>query len=272
MIWYSTLVVIAHQLANMINEAWNSIVGWLQSKAVGLELNQPATPEQFARAAAVGLSLPPELVMFYEATDGAESCSVFPSPDEYEDMAFTPMPLDEVILEWQGQNELVEIGQFADRTPRSETGIANDWWNSGWIPFASNGGGDYLCVDTSPADGGNVGQVISHSHETGEHRLLAASLLDYLQSLAGQLADGKYEFDETFGVRLPVPEPEPEDTTIPKRSLWNFKSETIPAAYDAFRNKDYAKCVELLEPFEDVLDKVAMSKLSFARKKCSAER
>jgi cell wall assembly regulator SMI1 len=33
-------------------------------------------------------------------------------------------------------------------------------WRAGWIPFAANGGGSYLCVDLRAEDGGTPDQVI----------------------------------------------------------------------------------------------------------------
>lgn len=81
-------------------------------------------------------------------------------------------------------------------------------------------------------------------------------------------------YDERYGTMWPVAESDrhEDDSGTPKRSLWNLKSETIPAASEAFRNKDYARCIELLAPFEDVLDKVAAAKLALARKKRRAEQ
>ena len=35
-----------------------------------------------------------------------------------------------------------------------------EWWRLGWIPFLSNGGGSYLCVDVVAEDGGQPGQLV----------------------------------------------------------------------------------------------------------------
>ena len=92
-------------------------------------------------------------------------------------------------------------GDFADLEPQSSDGIANVWWNVGWIPFADNGGGDYYCVDMAPTGAGTRGQIISHSHESGEHKVLAASLADYLNDLAQSLEANAFEYDDEYGIR-----------------------------------------------------------------------
>lgn len=35
-----------------------------------------------------------------------------------------------------------------------------EYWRAGWVPFAANGGGSYLCLDLRAEDGGTPGQVI----------------------------------------------------------------------------------------------------------------
>jgi cell wall assembly regulator SMI1 len=46
--------------------------------------------------------------------------------------------------------------------------VRDDWWNPRWIPFTHDGGGNHLCLDLDPAEGGAVGQVISMWHDSGE--------------------------------------------------------------------------------------------------------
>ena len=56
-----------------------------------------------------------------------------------------------------------------------------------WIPFASDGHGDYLCLDLAPATFGKKGQIISFSHESGKRRLVAESFGEWLRDLADEL-------------------------------------------------------------------------------------
>ncbi len=101
------------------------------------------------------------------------------------------------------RNDHDDSGDFVGLEPNSAAGVASDWWNTGWIPFADNGGGDFYCVDMAPADSGAPGQIITHSHESGEHRVVAASLTDFLNDLAGALESGSYEYDDDddYGIR-----------------------------------------------------------------------
>ena len=54
--------------------------------------------------------------------------------------------------------------------------------------------------DTAPTADGGVGQVISHAHETGDHKLLSQSLADYLQDLAMKVEQGQFVYDDQYGL------------------------------------------------------------------------
>ena len=97
-------------------------------------------------AAQMGIVFPKQLIELYQRLDGAESGSVLPSPDEYDQMAFTPMPLEEVLAAWTGQKNLLRLVSLATPLPLIGSRNPERLVGSGWIPFATNGGGDYLCV------------------------------------------------------------------------------------------------------------------------------
>lgn len=192
------------KLMPSVSTSWNRILEWLRANAPKAleEIQGPASPKQLDRAASrMNASFPNDFCAFYRIADGAEESGIFPSNDDWDDMAFSPAPLEQVIADWKMQKELLDMGEFADRAPQSAAGIAGDWWNVGWIPFANNGGGDYYCVDLAPTDGGAKGQIISHSHESGEHRVLASSLEEYLANLADLLESNEFEYDDDYGVR-----------------------------------------------------------------------
>jgi cell wall assembly regulator SMI1 len=147
----------------------------------------------------MGLELPEDLRAFYLIADGAESSGIFPSCESY-DMAFSPLPLEEVVYGWKMHKELLETGNFPGKA-ESDPGIAPAWWHVGWIPFAGNGGGDFFCIDTVPTAGGTRGQVIAHSHESGKRVKLADSLSAYLSQIAGGLESNALKYDETYGLQ-----------------------------------------------------------------------
>jgi hypothetical protein len=46
------------------------------------------------------------------------------------------------------------------------------------LPIASDGGGDSICVDLSPDEGGTVGQIILMCHDDGKRPRLALSFAE----------------------------------------------------------------------------------------------
>lgn len=194
-------------MTDSIVTSWQRIVAWLQANAPSAlaQLQGPAAAHQLDEIALqLGVQLPADFRAFYQLVDGAEDSGLFPSNDDWDEMAFSPLALTEVIQEWTMLKDLVAIGQFADQKPQSAAGIAADWWNWAWIPFAGNGAGDYYCIDLAPTATGVSGQVISHSHESGKHVVLAPSLAAYLAALADALAAGQLEYDEDYGMRATV--------------------------------------------------------------------
>ena len=190
-----------------IQETWDRICAWLQTNAPETlnELGNPATMNAIESAAiSMNAELLPDYIQFYQTLDGAESCGVCPSHDEWDQMAFTPMSLEDAVSAWEMLKELLEMGEFDDQPASCDDRVTNVWWSTSWIPFADNGGGDYYCIDLAPAKGGKIGQVISHSHETGEHVVLADSLTEYLRRIADDIEAGKFEYDEVYGLRTKV--------------------------------------------------------------------
>lgn len=138
----------------------------------------------------------------------------YPSVSTWNKMAYSPLALEKVIKEWKMQSKIweeesrkdeVEIEEFEfddeeDLPEETSDGVKVKWWDSAWIPFAGNGAGDYYCIDLSPSESGTAGQIITHSHETGTHKLLAPSLCAYLSDLADAFESGKFEYDCRYGV------------------------------------------------------------------------
>lgn len=183
--------------------AWQRIVAWLQEHApAALAQSQgPALAQQLdAIAAQVGLPLPDDFYTFYQLINGAEASGIFPSTDDWDQMAYGPLSLAQVVQEWQMQKELLEMGDFARLNPQAAVGVANVWWHPAWLPFAGNGGGDYYCIDLAPTAEGVKGQVITHAHESGKHTVLAPSLAAYLSNLADALEAGTLVYDEDYGL------------------------------------------------------------------------
>lgn len=189
-----------------IEDSWSRICDWMNTHAPGSldDAGSPATKRKLNTAAKkMNVQLHADHAEFCQVVDGAESSGVFPACGEWEDMAFSPMSLEESVSEWEMLKDLLEMGEFDGLSPKTSPGISDVWWNTLWIPFASNGGGDYYCIDLAPENGGKLGQIIFHSHESGEHVVLAESLRSYLAKLADDLEAGKFEYDEDYGIKTP---------------------------------------------------------------------
>jgi cell wall assembly regulator SMI1 len=99
--------------------------------------------------------------------------------------------------------QFAEAGGFSpeQRYPQIDD---HDWMNHdgpvrkvlaspGWIPFANDATGNFLCVDVDPDQGGSVGQVIEVAYDDDRLRVLASSLADYLDTLVASASAGPEE-------------------------------------------------------------------------------
>ena len=101
-------------------------------------------------------------------------------------------------------NEVVARWQEEDISPddysESNGPVKEVMWNSKWIPIASNGAGDLMCVDLDPAEGGKVGQVITWYHETTFKIVEASSYKEWLENYLQDLENNAYFFAEGKGL------------------------------------------------------------------------
>ena len=189
-------------------DSWQDIIRWLGQHASGLidKLPGPADPLVIHRTEAeIGMLFPDDLRESFLIQDGRDygedELNIFPTPpDGVADMAFCLLPVAEIAAEWDVWRDLIDIGEFEGIASRPETGIRNCWWSKGWIPVAGNGGGDFICVDMDPAEGGQVGQVICAWHDSEIRQYLAPSWIAFLDSIASEMAAGTLRFAEDYGV------------------------------------------------------------------------
>lgn len=181
--------------APSVAESWKAIKSALkeQDRLSEMNLKRAATAASLGKFAAKwNVTLPDEFIESYRIHNGQESggSDLIPSPTRVEGGdTFQLLPLDEIDSEWVSWNDVTATGQFQDTPSSPDKGIRDDWWNAGWIPFASNGGGDSICLDLNPAKGGKAGQVITMNHESSERRLLSSSFTEWLADLAESLEE-----------------------------------------------------------------------------------
>ncbi len=66
-------------------------------------------------------------------------------------------------------------------------------WRRGWVPFLSNGGGDYLCVDITAKDGGSSGQIREYWHADDDRDVPHDDLREWLTYLVESMEDGSLD-------------------------------------------------------------------------------
>jgi cell wall assembly regulator SMI1 len=104
---------------------------------------------------ATGRPLPGDLCALYGLADGEEG---------YVGLLFNHglLPAEQAAREYlRASDPLPEAGEdevILDVDPPDT--IRRVLWSPGWVPFASDGGGNFLAVDLDPAPAGRAGQVI----------------------------------------------------------------------------------------------------------------
>jgi cell wall assembly regulator SMI1 len=176
--------------------AWGEFKAHLKAKGyeVSKTFRKPAKAADLKKLeAAVGFALPEAFRAFYLANDGQsdDEDGLVPAEDQDFGADFFMMPLEEVIGDWEMMNELVEMGEFEgdNKRVRSHKAIRKEWWNAAWLPFATDGGGDYLCLDFAPTKAGRAGQVIAFHHDSPKRELLAPTFEQWLSDLFEEWRD-----------------------------------------------------------------------------------
>jgi molybdopterin molybdotransferase len=156
----------------------------------------PASPEALAMAEArLGRPLPVDLRDLLARHDGSSGARILP-----EEWAL--LPAAEVAEEhaaWAALRlaEFLPEGLGCDPVGAIR---ADEWVRPGWIPFAANGMGDFLCLDMDPAPGGTEGQVITLWHDDARREVLAPSLPAWLSDRATDLRAGRLVWDAAAGL------------------------------------------------------------------------
>jgi cell wall assembly regulator SMI1 len=175
---------------------WEQIDAWLQLHAPQWKpLMAGTTAEEIAEAqAALGLTLPTDFQSSYAKHNG--SADFFPGVGASNYL----MPLSEIAKVWQMLGDRLDANDFQGSEGKADVGIAPVPWHKAWVPFVSNGGGDYFCLDLAPGDNGTAGQIISFNHETGDKWLIAPSIGAWLADLVQELRAGQLRYEAASGL------------------------------------------------------------------------
>lgn len=179
-----------------MNELWKQFEDWLSIHwPDGLAaLNPPATGEEIVSLErAIGARLPQDLVDCLKVHNGQSEMA----GGLFDNAEF--LSTDGMLRQWEIWKGLLDSGTFDGIESEPQDGIRRDWWNVLWIPFTHNGGGDHLCIDLAPGEGGQVGQVITMWHDMGERALQGASFEAWFRHYVSDVMAGRYSYSDDFG-------------------------------------------------------------------------
>jgi cell wall assembly regulator SMI1 len=187
-----------------MDDLWRRLEAHLAQHAPGLlpTLNPPAAAAALRRAEAkLGVPLPVDLAASLRVHDGqVEGVPLVPAEyggrrqrrrqiATWAELA----PLDHIVRSTLQEREFMHDGAMADDAAEYEfdgpVRRDGDW---SWIVFADPGSGDRLGLDLRPAEGGQVGQVLSIVHDPSCLFVLAPSYRAWFEALVERYESGRY--------------------------------------------------------------------------------
>ncbi|WP_128374612.1 SMI1/KNR4 family protein [Streptomyces cavernae] len=159
-----------------IDTSWSRIEEWLREHAQAAYASlPPAASAEAIRAAerACGIDFPPDVVASLARHDGSPECLL---PGNYGLL---------------GAARIAEDYGLRIRLTLPGLPGSSRYWQSSWLPLASNGAGDSLFVETAPGE--RSGRLGRHSHDDGgrfDDGLQYLSLDSLLSWTARALSEG----------------------------------------------------------------------------------
>lgn len=153
--------------------------------------NPPATDAQLdAFEQMVGFKLPRSYRQLYKWHDGEND-------DRWGHIYGLPLlPLKQALADWKSwKTTLAELGgngYAVEGASWPEGNIDPAYINPGWIPLTSDGSGGHIGLDFDPWPSGRVGQVIIYGRDDDVKVVLAESLGQFLNWVAGLLESGNF--------------------------------------------------------------------------------
>jgi cell wall assembly regulator SMI1 len=152
-------------------------------------------------ATETGLDLPPAFLDLYRWHDGQErGCT-----GVFYGLEF--LPISRVLEEWRFAAREAESLPFAEATPTAVVRRASA--NRHWIPFAADGGGNFLAIDLQPGPRGARGQVINFGRDEILQYALTRNVSEFIDWVVGELARGNVSIGEGAGNLRPFNLAEP---------------------------------------------------------------
>ena len=157
-----------------------------------IDLNPPATDYEIEELTKIlGVELPNDFLDVLRTHNGqkGESAWLFDSQEF--------LSTHRIIEEFNTWKNLLNT-QLQGKSSTPDEGVKNDWWNTNWIPFTSDGCGDHYCLDLSPTNTGTKGQIITLWYESGEREIVAPSFSLWFEEYVEQLYSGELIYSEEY--------------------------------------------------------------------------
>lgn len=157
-----------------------------------LDLNPPATDYEIEELTKIlGVELPNDFLDVLRIHNGqkGESAWLFDSQEF--------LSTHRIIEKFNTWKNLLNT-QFQGKSSTPDEGVKNDWWNTNWIPFTSDGCGDHYCLDLSPTNTGTKGQIITLWYESSEREIVAPSFSLWFEEYVEQLYSGELIYSEEY--------------------------------------------------------------------------
>jgi cell wall assembly regulator SMI1 len=177
--------------ARDVHDLYLSLENWLRehSQPMYARLQDPVSPGDLAALEGVlGRRLPDDLRAALQIHDGG------PSLDSYRLIS-----AERIQLRYQDEMENVD-----QPSPVPGDGSCRPVaWSAGWIPFAEDGGLNFLCTDLDPDEQGTAGQVLrwersslgAHVAHQGLYSPPWGSFADWLGSMLDACLTGEVDID-----------------------------------------------------------------------------
>ncbi|MEE4093659.1 SMI1/KNR4 family protein [Pseudomonas viridiflava] len=162
---------------------WHDLEIYLHGNTPTLlaDLNPPASAAQTRQLEKqLDVTLPQDFVQCLMLHDGQQGKAA----GLFEGYEF--LSTRKISLEWAALRRLLDRGDLDEPLGIANPAVLHVWWDPRWIPFASNGAGDSLCLDLAPAAAGRSGQVISYSHEFPQRSVKAPGFSAWLKAFANR--------------------------------------------------------------------------------------
>jgi cell wall assembly regulator SMI1 len=169
---------------------WNQIEDWLRLNALrvlddllpGINVSGIRILEE-----KIGFELPEDFKTSLEIHNGQDGRFRLLSQWEI-------IPVDGILLEIDQMQEVFE--NSADTAIETRGAVKDNLWNSAWIPFASDGSGNFLCIDMDPPENGIKGQIILWASDPPYVEVVSQSYRDWLAQFLNDLEAGRYIWDD----------------------------------------------------------------------------